>query len=518
MPGPLAAAVSAARDMTKLLQFAHGQLFRTLACALILVPKMYPLKWSGNELNYLGLARHHFSPTDYSPLFAVFNNQLSRTLSDYPFGFVMSFLGVDEGWFVLRIACLLLLAAAYARMTRLMEIGTSASLLALLAFSMLGTQAYFAGELIFEGVEAKTLTYALAMLAIGHAVRKEYAQSMVLLAIGTCFHFLIGLYWALAVFLLEVLNTSDVKSALRRLAIFVIAVSPILTLVWFENARLPTPDLTGINLSIDQIYSQRHPHHLIPFHNGTLLSSWQPGIIAALVAAVTLLFLSRRAMLNDRLTLWLAILHGLLFVGLGIAYLDQEHQFFGKFYMFRPAAMLLLLTCLVLAHHFLVLIQPTKHIPKLLGVAIACAIAVMVFRTVQTAYRHPGHTLYDSINDKAKKMVELVKANTAAGDVVLFEEGRVNRGLSAMNFEQLVDRPTLVTWKFVPTTQYDLVQWHRRLTMKKQAFSGDCQAIQSLGARYLVTHRENTAKLLAPCATEYMRSDPYVLFVVPNDQ
>ena len=66
-------------------------------------------------------------------------------------------------------------------------------------------------------------------------------------------------------------------------------------------------------------------------------------------------------------------------------------------------------------------------------------------------------------------------------------------------FERLIDRPTLVSFKFVPTQKADIARWYRLVRWRKAVFEGDCGRTSEHPADYLVTLNVATLARVAVC-------------------
>ena len=72
--------------------------------------------------------------------------------------------------------------------------------------------------------------------------------------------------------------------------------------------------------------------------------------------------------------------------------------------------------------------------------------------------------------------------------------------------------PTLVKWKFVPTTRYDIARWYKLLLLKNEAFSGDCESTAKLAPRYFVTRADASAMGIGKCSVGVFAIDAFAIF------
>ena len=492
----------------------HDFIWQVFLTCLIALPVMYPLAWTGNELNYFALAKHHLDPGPFTELYAVNSHQLSKIATDIVMGLADRYLGLDAAWFFSRFALMIGLAVAYVKMTRALRIEVLTACCALIFFLVVGHQTYFAGEWIFGGSEGKVFAYILVILAVGLVIQGRLLPAVVLLAIATYFHFLVGGFWAGALFVYLYLNGHNRKQLVLGILGFAVLVLPMVGLLIYENKILPPPDVSGLEFNIDQIYSDiRNPHHVAPFKEGHF--RWTGGFVFFLLFSGLLYLAKRRQVFwNSNFVLWVVGLHLYLVVALVIAWFDRHTQLLGKFYLFRPASFIYLLCLLVLfdavTKHWLVVSQKRVKIVTMLFLVVAVgALAIKVPRMLQSS----PDSLIRSLGAEEKELVQWIRANTPEGTVILIPESS-GKPLNSMNFEQLIDRPTLVSWKFVPTTRYEIALWYKRILLKREIYEGKCDSIKQLNVSHVLAVNQLQADKLSQCGEPLYSSGSYVLFTV----
>lgn len=473
---------------------------------------MYPLAWTGNELNYFALAKHHLDPGPYTELYAVNSHQLSKIATDFVIGLAVRYFGLDYAWFFSRFALLIGLAVAYTQMTRALRIELISACFALLFFIVIGHQTYFAAEWIFGGTEGKVVAYILVMFALALAIYGRLASVILLLAVATYFHFLVGGFWAIAILFYLYLNGHSRQQLMVGVFSFAVLVLPMIGLLVYENTILPPPDLTGLNFTIDQIYSDiRNPHHVAPFKDGYF--HWTGGFIVFIVFSSFLYLVRRRQLFwNSAIATWIALLHCYLIAALVIAWFDRYTQFLGKFYLFRPAALIYLLCLLVLfdtlSKHWMVASE--KRLKILSVVFFILAVGALVIKLPLMVHSSPN-SLMSGLGNDEKRVIDWIRSNIPEGTVILIPESS-GKPLNSMNFEQLIDRPTLVSWKFVPTTRYEIALWYKRILIKREIFKGKCEALKLLNTNRVMTVNQTQADNFSQCGERIFSSGSYVLF------
>ena len=168
-------------------------------------------------------------------------------------GLADRYLGLDAAWFFSRFALMIGLAVAYVKMTRALRIEVMTACCALIFFLVVGHQTYFAGEWIFGGSEGKVFAYILVMFAVGLVIQNRLLPAVVLLAVATYFHFLVGGFWAGALFVYLYLNGHNRKQLVLGILGFTVLVLPMVWLLIYENKILPPPDVSGLELSLIHI-------------------------------------------------------------------------------------------------------------------------------------------------------------------------------------------------------------------------------------------------------------------------
>jgi hypothetical protein len=404
------------------------------------------------------------------------------------------------------------LSIAYVKMTRAFRIEATTACLALIFFLVVGNQTYFAAEWIFGGSEGKVFAYILVMLAISLVVHSRLQPAVVLLVIATYFHFLVGGFWAGALFLYLYLNGHNRKQLLLAVLGFTLLVLPMVALLVYENKILPPPDVSGLDFTIDQIYSDiRNPHHVAPFKEGYF--HWAGGFVIFLLFSGFLYVIKRRELFwNSNLLLWVGCLHLYLLVALVIAWFDRHTQLLGKFYLFRPAALTYLLCLLIffdaLTKHWLAASE--KRLKIVTGLFLLVAVGALAIK-FPSMVRSSPNSLIRSLGNEEKELIYWIRANIPAGAVILIAESS-GKPLNSMNLEQLIDRPTLVSWKFVPTTHYEIALWYKRILLKREIYEGKCESIKQINVGYVLAVNQLQIDKLSHCGESIYSKGSYTLF------
>ncbi len=491
----------------------RGSFLVALICIFVVLAPLYIMKdWTGNERDYFGQAFHWIDGGPDSHLFATSKAELARLLWCVLAGIPTYFFGYDAAWSILRILTLVAFTGGVALLARALGV-TLYALIPALVYAI-HRETYFGGEWIFGGVEAKSMAYIGVFLAMVCAVKSRHVLSSVLLLLATYFHFLVGGFWALAIVLLLVLNGTDRRRLLRAAGIYVIGVLPLAATIIYQNiGSVPGGGLMH-GLTSDQIYSSiRVPHHVAPFNNGVYGGTYgwpNNGPIRALLVTAGLFFVWHKNLANRTTALWLLALHGYLALAFVIAWLDWPTQYFGKFYMFRPAALIMLLSFMVLAN---VVINYLMRYSRWFGIAaVVGAILVSPFYTPPVTLSLPVFaSVSEKMSETDRRFVSWMVERTGQSEIVLFQEGD-GTYVRSENFEHISGRPSLVDFKFPAQTKADILKWYGLIKQKQAAFTGDCEAIKSFDARYFVSTLEKQALSSASCVREVFSEHGYHVY------
>jgi hypothetical protein len=252
----------------------------------------------------------------------------------------------------------------------------------------------------------------------------------------------------------------------------------------------------------------REPHHQSPFLSLRYFrDNWLPGYVMAAPMLLACVLLARTAT-SRRLrvvAVWLAGLLAYLFLVLGPKYIDRNSGILGKFYLFRPSALIeLLWLVLVLAY----LMQNAGRRVLLLRATLMATIGSL-FLYVQGGRLMREIDASSILEAQKAPMIAAVTQLTAPGDVVLIDPDLEPEWL---DFERRMDRPTYVTWKFAPTNDAELIAWYRRIGRRSAIFNKGC-GVPADAARpvFMLASPASASRFVTECGSEVFRSDRWVL-------
>jgi hypothetical protein len=461
--------------------------------SFVLLAQLWPAAWSGNEEQYFQLAYRTFAPAAFSPYHAVaLDHSLSRAVPLYLIGSAVHWLGYEGAHALWRILGALLCAAGLAYFLSALDFSLWDALLPVMVF-LSNEEQLIGGEWLFRSFETKSLGYAALFVAFGALLRERWLLAVLLAAVATYMHFLVGGFWALVILLQQRLETREWRPLLRTGGLYVLLTLPQAALVVWDRIAGAAP----LGAPVDLIYASRVPWHVAPFASRREFWNWTWGIaptIALLLGLGTLW--ARRRVPGPRATIVLrCALVGLayLLVALAVAYVDRHTQVLGKFYLFRPSAFTLLLALVGITALVRELLQERAAAPK--AILVFVVLVTFTWRTFMVQvdrYRAAGDTIPETPG-----LVSAVRAHTAPKDVVLLEPVE-DFTLDHLRLNRLLDRPTLVVRKFLPTNPIDVLRWDSYVRQRKALFARGCGRV-TLPARWLVTFRTETARRLASC-------------------
>jgi hypothetical protein len=475
---------------------------------LLLIPPNGIL--SDNEENYFALAERFVDGNTWPAKTAVFDVSRHRMLSDATLGALVSAIGYPSAQVVAR----LLAVAGYAVVlpSLFAAVGLSAldAALAVMGMVLIG-QDIVGGEWLFGGYEAKVAAYVLVLAGLRLVLDSERLTATVLLfAAATWFHFLVGGFWFTAAMVLRLMEVPrDLRRVGAAIALFAILVAPLAgVIIWSRLADTSAAQATDVPAP-DVIYSIiREPHHQSPFLSWAYFrDQWLRGYVMAAPMLMACLWVGWRG--PERrlrvLAIWLAGLLAYLFLVLLPKYLDRDSGVLGKFYLFRPSSLILLLwLMLVLAVVMAIL---ARRAWMLRGVLLA--VAAPLFLYVQGGRVLREYIVHPQLEAEKRALVAAVVQTAAPGDIVLIDPAAEAQ---LLDFERRTGRPTLVMWKFAPTNDAELIEWYRRMQRRQTLFDRGCDTDPDpADLAFLLTTPANALHLVASCGPELDRVGSWVL-------
>lgn len=505
----------------------HASAFDWLALTLIATvlasPMMLPMEWLQNEVNYFDLAFQHVRPDLFTENHAVRDGSQGRFFSFALIGGLIDAVGFDMAKIALSLILMVALAAAYAWLALTLGLSVLEGALALAVF-LLTPQSFLGHEWIFRGVEAKVMAYVAVFACLAFAWRGRWLALALTGALATYFHFLVGGFWTMAALgLLGMAACGGWRAALKGFGLFTLITAPLVWILAAERIGAPPADLSGLPSGLPEIYAVfRNAHHVAPFLSaGDFAVNWLGGVLLAAAAAAIFWRAARGRTGAPRvLALWLCALNAYVLLAMGVAFLDRHTHVLASLYLFRPAALILLLSVI----GAIALLRDTAG-PAWRGMALAAAAltaaaaAPGILIAAKDFAKAPRLTLTRDLDPDTRAMAAWVRANTAPDAVVLVAPGADRSWSDAMAprlvLERLMQRPTLVNWKFVPTLDAELARWYRLLKLREAVFfDGDCARLADTPVQYLVVFGAPEDAPAAACGAAVWRNDGYAVLQV----
>src|SRR5262245_55055640 len=493
------------------LERSNSFIWTALAVAVVLTLQIEPFRgWGGNEIHYFDLGLRSVRPDQFGPNHAAFDHSVARFASFAILGGAVAFFGYDIALITLRFFAIVAYAMAVAYLARCLKLSRAETLIALMLFVLVG-QCYFAVEWMFAGVEGKVFAYAAIFASIGLAWRDKDLAAVGVAALATYLHFLVGGFWAIAVVGLIGLKTGNILRMGGALLAYTVLCLPILAILLEEWVLAPMPDISDLDLTITQIYSVfRNPHHVAPFSGH--LRAWLPGISGMAAATCLMAILAWQEHSERRLLVrWLLVLYAYLIVSFILSYFDRHTYLLGPLILFRPNSLILLLT-IMLGALWLRQAISGDGARTLAIITLAVGIGFTVPRAVSFAdtLLSPQLPLTRTLTPNERELVAWLRGNTPAEATVVIEPtAQTDWTVPWLAFERLIERPTLVSLKFVPTQKADIARWYRLVRWRTAVFEGECGRISEHPADYLVTLNVGTLTRVAACGDVVWTKDTY---------
>ena len=478
-----------------------------LALALLIPPHGV---LSGNEENYFALAERFVGGAAWPRETAVFDASPHRALGDATLGVLVSLAGYAPTQVVTRLLAIAAYGLVLTRLFRAFGLTALDAALAVMAMALLG-QDIVGGEWLFGGYEAKVAAYVLVLAGLRSVlVRTRPAAATPLFVAATYFHFLVGGFWFVAALALALLGAPrEPRRVAAAAGLFALSVAPLAGAIAWSRLTDTSAALAADVPPPDVIYSViREPHHQSPFLSWAYFRDrWLPGYLLAAAMLAASVWAARRGPTRQLrvAALWLAGLLAYLLAVLAPKYLDRDTGVLGKFYLFRPSSLVLLLWLM------LVLACATGLLARRGRLLRAALLAIVGPAFLYTqGMRVAGDIVGNAALEREKRPLAAAIARAAGPrDVVL-----VDPELEALllDFERRTGRTTFVLWKFAPTKDHEITVWYRRMMLRQSIFDRGCDAGQHTREfAFLLTTPAKASRLGANCGPEAHRAAHWVL-------
>lgn len=475
-----------------------GKLFLALMPLFLLL--LLPVSWSGGEENYFLLAYRRVAPEHFSEFHAAFDWSNARFLTEHLLGSLIKEFGYEHAHTIARLSMALLYTASFSVLFAALKLSVLRSILVIALFLMMGGQLY-GGEWLFSGVESKTFAYAAVVAALGAVLGGRWIVATILIGISTYFHFLVGGFWLMALALLIFIREKSFQNMIRIYLIYFVIISPLLVIIAVEQLG---QQHGASSFNINSIYAMRVPHHVAPFYSKKqLLNFWSTGVFTTFMMTLAFVVLAKRTRAIMPPSFILILLLYLL-LALVISFFDRNTFFFSKFYLFRPSSLILLLaiasvlSVINTGHKFSS--ETTTLVLRLAAVVVASIFIWTQVKSNVDKYRISQNWL------SPPSLITAIEGESKPTEIVLIEPKNEKRP-DYIHLHRSIPRPTLVSWKFVPSTPPDLLRWHKLVEFRKSIFEGGCSKPFMYPVRLLLIFDSKTLDTVKNCGDVVWRSN-----------
>jgi hypothetical protein len=491
-----------------------------LVLALIISTFMPPPIWNPNENNNLVLAYRRFAPDAFTSNSAVYDSSNARFLGEYLMGAVVSFFGYEIGHMLLRSLMAVAYGVSFAYLFSILGLSLAEGAIVICLYQLLGPD-LMGGEWLFDGVETKTWAYASVVLALALVVQDRWKLAAAGAALATYLHFLVGGFWTIVLLFIHFNLHRQIWKTVSFASLYAGCVLPLLIIILGERGS-STSRLSTDGLTADYIYSIiRNPHHTAPFKNfwggeGKGKSNWAAGTVAttAVILVSFSLFRFLRSPAARTILLSVAGICVYLLLALIASYFDRHTGNLGKFYLFRPSSLALLL---FLTSAMLYLQQEMGAIiPR--RIAMAGTLLVAVILVSNTAW-----SAVDRTHDALAKEHRIIAAfepvlsysrSLMPPDAVVLIDPKLDKLTS---FPRILRQPTLVSW-WVPNLPAEVIKWYELIKFRESIFSDGCVGSMKYRVDYILVRWSEDLAKLSSCGQTVLTSKAYITLIKVDEQ
>lgn len=448
-----------------------------IAVLLLLCLNFLGLNMHSNEEMYLALAKQFYQPDFLPNSFNLTQFPSNRILYQYIAGYMLDYLSFEHTALLGRAVLCFLIAFPIAKIIKIFDLSLIEGLFLLQVF-FFSNQAFFSESWIFLSFESKCISYVFVFWAMFCLLNNQLNISIILLAIATWFHVLVGGWTFLIVFIYMIFKRSTLKQLFSRGLIYTILVAPM---IWYLSQEILLNTTSVINgIHIDWIYTQyRNPHHTSPFLK---FENFAEGIMFLIAWGIISFsfFTKLEQPVLKRINVFNLVTIGFLLLSLGVAWFD-EHGVFTKFYPFRPNTLLKFFIIFEMAMVLKLWILKADFSPYINASLLIFLIPFLsspVYSLVQS-YDQPSKNamLWDDFTRH-------IQQNTPKDAVFLIYTGsKDHHGDGYLSFHRKTQRDCLVQHKFVPSGGNQIYDWYVR-TQEKNKLAGHLEYLTELNKKY----------------------------------
>lgn len=466
---------------------------------------------SGNEEMYYGLAKKFLEPDWNGEYSSFILSGDYRFISDYIIGTMLSLFGFEKTQIIGSVFASLLFTHGIFILCKTLKIANTYGLLSIFIFILLG-QSFIGREWVFEDFEAKIFAYYFVILAIDQYIKKSVLKMIVFLSLSTYFHILVGASWFGLLTLGVILNGEFLKKVLKIFSIYLLLCLPIIFLAingfnssdYAYDPSMPSPSY---------IYSYIRQYKMVlPFYSiSNFIINWLPGI-AVYAGILISMFFSRKLIQNTSVRRLNTLILGsilIIFLFLIISLFDSDGVF-AKNYPYRFTSLLLLLILLYTASYLKI-----EDANKKIGTGLLLLLSITPFFLVSGAINSLAE-IKSKYFDKQyeENLYSYLLENTSQNEIILIDP-LIEEDL--FDLERKINRPTLFTFKYIPSSKEGLIEWYKRNQYKSRIFSNDDIQNDYYSYSYLVLSNDRNPGIFMKDHLNIYSNEKYTVLGIIQD-
>ncbi len=460
---------------------------------------------SGNEEMYYGLANKFINPEwngEYSSF--IFSGNY-RFISDTIIGLMVKYLGFEKTQIIGSLFASVIFALALWKLCTTLDLNNSYGLLSIIVFVLLG-QSFIGREWIFEDFEAKIFAYVFVILGINQYLKENSMKMVVLLSIATYFHLLVGVQWLCLLVLASFVSNGNLVAAIKILGAFFLLCCPILFIAiegfygsnYIQDDAMPTPLY---------IYSYIRQYKMVlPFYSvPRFILQWLPGI-TIYIGILIGLWVTRGTQKDVKSKLLYDLIKVstvMIFVFLLVSAMDSSGSF-GKLYPYRFTSLLLLLTLF-----YACLKLQVSDLKSGANIGPVLLLTLFPFFAMSGAINSVKEIHNHREGRPAKvELYQFLLDNTTTTDIILIDP-KIEEKLHDM--ERKLNRPTLVTFKYITSSKEGLAEWYKRREFKSQIISNSEKIETHYPYNFIITNEPSHVDELSPNHSRVFENGVYTV-------
>ncbi|MBN2519850.1 MAG: hypothetical protein JXB17_05040 [Bacteroidales bacterium] len=458
-----------------------------LLCLNFLGFVLYP-----NEEQYLAFSKIYIDPQWIPNSFSLTDVAGTRILFQLIFGFLLQYFSFESVAFGSRLINFIFYSIILAKIFKKFKL-TNSQIFIFLQLIYFSYQSFFAGEWLFMGIEAKTISYIFLLYSLYNLFEKKYFKTILFAAFSTWFHILVGGWYALIVFIYFFVYKVKLKSIIHYGFEYCIMILPFIIYLYYNYIKNNGPSvINGININYIYVYL-RNPHHLAIFKDwATFNKHFITGISLTIIMFFICVFYFRKIKdpyLKQLNTLNIILFSQQLFCLL-LAAIDKKGVFL-KYYPFRTSALSMLLVIIQLLYYFripnekiriLKLFTKNKYIFQITRLTLFIfAFAVLIVNSINNLNKNLNYFSKDNNKEKAG-LYNYIKNNTDKYSVFFIYSKNEN-----LSFIRSAERDVFSVGKFIPTQNHQIYMWYLR-TIEQEKAVNNIEYLFKLKEKYRIDY------------------------------